>query len=76
MVTTDQLKTAHEMRPFRPFTIHTADGVAHHIPHPEFLAYKPGSRTCIAINLAADGHTIIDLLLVARITVEPEPAPK
>ncbi|HMB08776.1 MAG TPA: hypothetical protein VKP69_34235 [Isosphaeraceae bacterium] len=44
---TDQLKTAHEMRPFRPFTIHTPDGVAHPIPHPESLAYGPGSRTCI-----------------------------
>ena len=44
---TDQLKTAHEMRPLRPFTILTADGVAHHIPHPESLTYKPGSRTCI-----------------------------
>jgi hypothetical protein len=72
-MTTDQLRLAHTARPFRPFTIHTADGEPHLVPHPEFMLYVPGTRTCVVSDV--NGLiTIIDLLLVARLTFEPEPA--
>jgi hypothetical protein len=72
-MTTEQLRQAHTARPFRPFTIHTADGEPHRVPHPEFMIYVPGTRTCVVSD--ENGLvTIIDLLLVARLTFEPETA--
>jgi hypothetical protein len=69
-MTTEQLRLAHTGKPFRPFTIHTADGLAHPVPHPEFLAHAPGTRTC-AVSDQNGLVTVIDLLLVTRITTEP-----
>ena len=68
-MTTEQIRFAHTSRPFRPFTIHTADGAAHPVPHPEFLAHAPGTRTC-AVSDQAGLVSVIDLL-VTRITTEP-----
>jgi hypothetical protein len=69
-MTTEQLRLVHTSKPFSPFTIHTADGVPHPVPHPEFLAHAPGTRTC-AVSDQSGLVTVIDLLLVTRITTEP-----
>ncbi len=69
-MTTEQLRFAHTAKPFRPFTIHTADGAAHPIPHPEFLVHAPGTRTC-AVSDQNGLVSVIDLFLVTRLTTEP-----
>lgn len=67
-MTIEQLRTAHQARPFRPFTVHLADGRTFPIEHPEFLATSPTGRTFI-VMLPDDSHEIIDLLLVTSLKV-------
>lgn len=60
-------------RPFRPFTIHTADGRSFPVLHPEFLARSPSGRT-IAVEWGDDHMAILDLLLVSSIEFMPPAA--
>ena len=64
-MTTDQLHRFHRAEPFRPFEIHVADGRSFRVPHPEFLAYVPGTRTFSVWSEGA--YEVIDLLLVASL---------
>jgi hypothetical protein len=66
-VTTEQLDTVHQARPFKPFTIHVADGTSHRVVSPEFLWRTPGGRT-IFVSSGGEQVAIIDLLLVTKIT--------
>ncbi len=65
-MTIEQLKKIHASRPFKPFTVHVADGRAFAVPHPEFLSFSQSGRT-IAIATPDDAHEIIDPLLVTSI---------
>ena len=60
-MTTDQLPKLINARPFRPFSLRTADGREVEVTHPENIAYGGGR---IAIVMAGDDFEIIDLLLV------------
>ena len=66
-MTVEQLKANHEAKPFKPFTVHVADGTSVEVSHPELLWRTPGGRT-IFISTGGENVTIIDLLLVTRIT--------
>jgi hypothetical protein len=66
-MTAEQLRTAHQTRPFRPFTIHMADGTSVDVPHPELLWQTQGGRT-IFVNTGGEHVSIIDLLLVTKLT--------
>ena len=46
-MTIEQLRNVHQARPFRPFTIHMADGRALHVPHSEFLSHSASGRTVV-----------------------------
>ena len=73
-MTIDQLKQVHQARPFRPFTIHLADGRSFLIPHNEFLSHSPVGRTLIVYGKSRDDFNILDLLLVTGLEVhESEP---
>ena len=67
-MTVEQLKTIHEAKPFRPFTIHLADGASVDVPHPELLWRTQGGRT-IFVNTGGEEVQIIDLLLVTKLTL-------
>ena len=67
-MTIEQLRQAHQAQPFRPFTIHTADGRAVLVPHSEFLARSPSGRTVIVYHVD-ESFSIIDLLLVTELEV-------
>ena len=75
-MTLDQLRSAREAAPFRPFTVHLADGRALRVPHPDFLSVSPGGRTVIVYQ-ADERFSIVDLLLVTELAVEApaRPAP-
>ena len=65
-MTIEQLRRAHQTRPFHPFDIHLADG--RHLPvnHPEMLAIAPPGRT-IGVGLDDGTIEIVDLLLVTSL---------
>jgi hypothetical protein len=69
-MTIEQVKTAYEARPFRPFVLHLADG--RHIPvmHNEFLAFSPTGRTIFVYQLD-ESFNIVDLLLVTDLEFKP-----
>ena len=67
-MTTEQFKNAHEAKPFRPFTIHLADGTLLEVPHLELLWRTPSGRTIFVIK-GGEYVAIVDLLLVTQLTV-------
>jgi hypothetical protein len=67
-MTIEQLRTVHQARPFRAFTIHMADGRAIHVPHNEFLSHSASGRT-VVVHHADETFSIIDLLLVNEVEV-------
>ena len=67
-MTMEQLRAVHQARPFRPFTIHMADGRAVHVPHSEFLSHSPSGRTIIVYHVD-ESFSVIDLLLVNEVEV-------
>jgi hypothetical protein len=66
-MTIEQLDAVHKAQPFKPFTLHLADGTKHHVAHPEVMWRTKGGRT-IVINPVGEKMAIIDLLLVTKIT--------
>lgn len=68
----EQLRTLREANPFRPFTIHMADGRALRIPHRDYLSMSPGGRT-ILVYSEGEEFSFLDLLLVTELSVEAVP---
>lgn len=66
-----QLRSAHSAAPFRPFTIHMADGRVFPIPHPDFLSMSPSGRTVIVYR-DNEEFSILDTLLMTEIAMGPE----
>ncbi|HVW38648.1 MAG TPA: hypothetical protein VHB99_15135 [Pirellulales bacterium] len=74
-MTVEQLRNVHQALPFRPFTIHMADGRSLYVPHREFLSHSPSGRTVIVYD-AGDGFSIINLLLINELEIhDPATAP-
>jgi hypothetical protein len=67
-MTIERLQHVHRAEPFKPFTLHLADGKNVHVPHREFLSHSPGGRTVIVYG---DGERfdILDVLMITRIEV-------
>jgi hypothetical protein len=66
-MTSDQVKELYRAKPFKPFTLHLADGDTIPVKSPEFMWMTPGGRT-IFVSQGGDSAAIIDLLLVTKIT--------
>jgi hypothetical protein len=62
-VTIEQLRKAHNARPFRSFTIRTGGGREYRVPHPEFMWIHPAGRT-FGIADPDGSIELLDLLLV------------
>jgi hypothetical protein len=71
----EQLRRLYEAQPFRPFTMHLADGRQLPVLHREFLAISPSGRTSIVYQ-PDESFNIVDLLLVTDLEVRPEGRPK
>ena len=71
-MTADKLRRALRERPFRPFTLHLADGRNLRVHHPEFVAQDPTGRTAILYMPDGD-YRIVDLLLVTEIDFTRKP---
>jgi hypothetical protein len=68
-MTAEQLRGMREAHPFRPFTIHLADGRSFKIPHRDFLSQSPGGRTIIVYH-SDESFSVVDLLLVTELEVQ------
>ncbi len=71
----DQLRRLYEAQPFRPFTMHLADGRQLPVVHREFIMVSPSGRTAIVYQ-PDDSFNIVDRLLVTDLEVKPESGPK
>jgi hypothetical protein len=70
-MTVEQLRSAYNAQPFRPFVIHLADGREVPVRHREFIMTVPSGRT-ILVCQPDDTVNIIDLLLVTDLEVRPQ----
>ena len=68
-MTAEQLRAMREANPFRPFTIHLADGRTLTVPHRDFVSQSPNGRTIIVYG-SADAFSIVDLYLVTELEVQ------
>ncbi|MBX9626819.1 MAG: hypothetical protein K2X82_23665 [Gemmataceae bacterium] len=71
-MTVDQLRTAREANPFRPFVLHAAGGRSFRVPHRDYISISPSGRTVIVYQ-TNDAFSILDLLLITELEVEPLP---
>jgi len=70
-MTLEEFRNTINARPFRPFTIHLADGRSIHVLSHEYIARSPTGRT-FAVYDDEGRHSIVDLLLVTELKVEAE----
>jgi hypothetical protein len=68
-MTIEQLRAVHRASPFRPFTMHLADGSRLDVPHRDFLSHSPSGRTVIVYG-KDESSSIVDLLLVTELSVK------
>lgn len=73
-MTTEQFQKAIHAAPFRPFTIRAADGQQVKVPHPDFVAHAPGTRTAV-VTFPDGTFEVLDLLLVAGLLFEQPATP-
>jgi len=74
-MTIQQLRAAIRAVPFRPFTVHMADGRSFPVPHPDFLLMSPSGRMAFAFG-QEDECSILDLLLMTEIELSEMAATK
>jgi hypothetical protein len=67
-MTTEKLRGMLYARPFKPFSIHLAEGTVIPVKHPEFVLITSGGRTAHVHTVRGEEVKMIDLLLVTRIT--------
>jgi hypothetical protein len=58
-----------EAQPFRPFTIHLADGRTLVVPHRDFVSQSPGGRTIIVYG-SGESFSVVDLFSVTELEVQ------
>jgi hypothetical protein len=60
----DPIRSAHKLRPFKPFTIVTASGESYRVRHPEMMGQSPKGDVVIVMP---EGNEVA-MIDVARIT--------
>jgi hypothetical protein len=65
----EKIREALHAQPFRPFSIHVADGGRLVVPHQDFVAVEPAGREIIVYR-ANNSHQIVDVLLITRLEMK------
>jgi hypothetical protein len=65
-MTFEQLQRAITASPFKPFTLHLADGRALLVPHPEFIAHPPNAGIAIVMR-EDESYTVVDIMHVTML---------
>jgi hypothetical protein len=60
----DPIRSAHKLRPFKPFTIITASGKSYPIPQPEVMCQSPKGKSVVVMP---KGNEVV-MIDVASIT--------
>jgi hypothetical protein len=68
-MTIEQMRSAYQAQPFRPFIIHLADGRAIPVDHREFIMTVPSGRT-VVVTQPDDTLNVVDLLLVTDFEIK------
>lgn len=68
-MTAQQFREVREANPFRPFTIHLADGQSIIVRHRNFVSQSPTGRTIILYG-TDESFSLVDLYLITRIEVQ------
>jgi hypothetical protein len=71
-MTVEQLRTASQPQPVRPFILHLADGRAIPVDQREFIMTVPSGRT-VVVAQPEDTLNIVDRLLVTHLEIKPVP---
>ena len=69
-MTSAELRATRDTVPFRPFTIHTANGRSFRVQHRDYLLVSPGGRTAFVYH-TDEACNIIDVMLVTELEVDP-----
>jgi hypothetical protein len=67
-MTAQEFRSVFDAEPFRPFTVHLADGRAVAIPHQEYALLSPTGRTLIVYH-DDDSFQVLDLMLATGVQV-------
>ena len=67
-MTAQEFRSVFNAVPFRPFTVHLADGRAVAVPHQEYALLSPTGRTLIVYQ-DDDSFQILDLMLATGVEV-------
>jgi hypothetical protein len=70
-MTAEQLRAMREASPFRPFTIHLADGRSLAVPHRDFVSQSPSGRTIIVYR-SDEAFSVVDLYLVTELELQAQ----
>jgi hypothetical protein len=68
-VTVEKVRSLLRTTPFRPFTVHTPDGRAFKVPHPDFAMLSGTGRLLHVAQPDSDDEDIIDVALITDIAV-------
>ncbi len=71
----DHIQSAMNRRPFKPFVVHTASGVAYPVGHPEVVA-RTTAGGILMIGTGGDSVAMVDVESVTEITYGTKPSPK
>lgn len=64
----ESIREALHAQPFRPFSIHLADGGRIRVLHQDFVALAPAGREFIVYQ-PDNSHQIVDVMLVTRLEI-------
>jgi hypothetical protein len=67
-MTAQEFRSVFDAQPFRPFTVHLADGRAIAVPHQECALLSPTGRTLIVYE-DDDSFQVLDLMLATGVQV-------
>ncbi len=67
-MTSEQFANVLHQAPFRPFSIHMADGRVFLVKHRDFVSRFPSGRT-VVVHSDDDTFSVLDLLLVTELQV-------
>jgi hypothetical protein len=68
-MTVEKIRTLLRATPFQSFEVHTPDGRAFQIPHPDFAMLSGTGRLLHVARPASDQEDIIDVALITDIAV-------
>ncbi len=67
MATINLVQDAMHTQPFRPFTVHLADGRSYLVRHPDFISYGPNNRELTVHD--EQGVHLIDMRTVVELHI-------